>query len=77
MIVAQISDLHIRAKGQLAYRRVDTATYLERPVAARALEAVHGADEVGHESAGRREVDVARTSDLGNPSVAHDHDAVA
>jgi len=33
MIVAQISDLHIRAKGQLAYRRVDTASYLERCVA--------------------------------------------
>ena len=32
MIVAQISDLHIRPKGQLAYRRVDTATYLKRCV---------------------------------------------
>src|SRR5215510_4243481 len=32
MIVAQISDLHIRAKGQLAYRRVDTAMYLKRCV---------------------------------------------
>ncbi|HUL02126.1 MAG TPA: phosphodiesterase [Gemmatimonadales bacterium] len=32
MLVAQISDLHIRAPGQLAYRRVDTAPYLERCV---------------------------------------------
>lgn len=33
MIVAQISDLHIRREGQLAYRRLDTAPYLERAVA--------------------------------------------
>src|SRR5215468_4027595 len=33
MIIAQISDLHIRAPGQLAYRRVDTAPCLERCVA--------------------------------------------
>jgi len=32
MIIAQISDLHIRAPGQLAYRRVDTATCLSRCV---------------------------------------------
>jgi 3',5'-cyclic-AMP phosphodiesterase len=32
MIIAQISDMHIRARGQLAYRRVDTASFLERCV---------------------------------------------
>src|SRR5262245_35450898 len=32
MIIAQISDLHIRATGQFAYRRVDTAAHLERCV---------------------------------------------
>src|SRR5215470_3359119 len=32
MLIAQISDLHIRARGQLAYRRVDTAWYLARCV---------------------------------------------
>lgn len=33
MIVAQISDLHIRRVGSLAYRRVDTTPYLERAIA--------------------------------------------
>lgn len=32
--IAQISDLHIKAPGRLAYRRVDTAAALERCVAA-------------------------------------------
>jgi 3',5'-cyclic AMP phosphodiesterase CpdA len=32
MIIAQISDTHIKSEGQLAYRRVDTAAYLERAV---------------------------------------------
>ena len=32
MIIAQISDMHVRAPGQLAYRRVDTATFLARTV---------------------------------------------
>jgi len=32
MIIAQISDMHIVAPGQLAYRRVDTAWYLARAV---------------------------------------------
>jgi 3',5'-cyclic AMP phosphodiesterase CpdA len=32
--IAQISDLHIKSPGQLAYGRVDTATALERCVAA-------------------------------------------
>jgi 3',5'-cyclic-AMP phosphodiesterase len=32
MIIAQISDMHIRAYGQLAYRRVDTAWFLARCV---------------------------------------------
>src|SRR5262245_9072071 len=32
MIIAQISDMHIRAPGQLAYRRVDTAAFLARAV---------------------------------------------
>jgi 3',5'-cyclic-AMP phosphodiesterase len=30
MLLAQISDLHIKRPGGLAYRRVDTAAYLER-----------------------------------------------
>ncbi|MEC5405879.1 phosphodiesterase [Paraburkholderia sp. MPAMCS5] len=34
MLLAQISDLHIKRPGALAYRRVDTAAYLERCVAA-------------------------------------------
>lgn len=33
MLFAQISDLHIKRPGKLAYRRVDTAAYLERCVA--------------------------------------------
>jgi len=32
MIIAQISDMHVRARGQLAYRRVDTAGHLARCV---------------------------------------------
>jgi 3',5'-cyclic AMP phosphodiesterase CpdA len=34
MLIAQISDLHIRRPGQLAYRQVDTAPYLQRCIAA-------------------------------------------
>src|SRR5439155_8379418 len=34
MLIAQITDLHIRPAGRLAYGRVDTADYLERAVAA-------------------------------------------
>jgi Icc protein len=33
MLIAQISDLHIRQPGELAYRRVDTATHLQRCIA--------------------------------------------
>jgi Icc protein len=33
MLIAQISDLHIRRPGELAYRRVDTATHLRRCIA--------------------------------------------
>lgn len=33
MLFAQISDLHIKRPGKLAYRRVDTAAYLTRCVA--------------------------------------------
>ncbi len=32
MIIAQISDTHIRSEGELAYRRVDTARFLARCV---------------------------------------------
>jgi len=32
MLIAQISDLHIKRPGALAYRRVDTAAYLSRCV---------------------------------------------
>ena len=32
MLLAQINDLHIKRPGALAYRRVDTAAYLERCV---------------------------------------------
>ncbi len=31
-LLAQLSDLHIRARGQLAYGRIDTAPYLQRAV---------------------------------------------
>jgi 3',5'-cyclic AMP phosphodiesterase CpdA len=34
MLIAQITDTHIRPPGRLAYRRVDTAAALERAVAA-------------------------------------------
>jgi len=34
MLLAQISDLHIKRPGALAYRRVDTAAYLTRCIAA-------------------------------------------
>ncbi|CAB3747291.1 phosphodiesterase [Paraburkholderia humisilvae] len=34
MLLAQISDLHIKRPGALAYRRVDTAAYFSRCVAA-------------------------------------------
>lgn len=33
MLIAQISDLHIREAGELCYDRVDTAPFLERAVA--------------------------------------------
>lgn len=33
MLIAQISDLHIRRPGQLAYRRLDTAPFLTRCIA--------------------------------------------
>lgn len=33
MIVAQITDLHIKPEGRLAYRKVDTTEHLERAVA--------------------------------------------
>jgi 3',5'-cyclic AMP phosphodiesterase CpdA len=33
MLIVQLSDLHVRAPGQLAYGRVDTATHLRRCVA--------------------------------------------
>jgi 3',5'-cyclic AMP phosphodiesterase CpdA len=33
MLIAQLSDLHIRRPGELAYRRVDTATHLKCCVA--------------------------------------------
>lgn len=32
MLIAQITDFHVRAPGKLAYRRVDTAAYLKRAV---------------------------------------------
>src|ERR1043165_1827272 len=33
MLICQLSDLHVRPPGELAYRRVDTAAYLRRCVA--------------------------------------------
>src|SRR5687767_10454266 len=33
MLIAQITDTHIKPPGKLAYRRVDTASYLERAIA--------------------------------------------
>ncbi len=33
MLIAQITDFHVRFPGELAYRRVDTAAYLRRCVA--------------------------------------------
>jgi 3',5'-cyclic AMP phosphodiesterase CpdA len=33
MLIAQITDMHIREPGTLAYRRVDTAAHLERCIA--------------------------------------------
>ena len=33
MLIAQISDMHIKAPGRLLYKRIDTAGYLERAVA--------------------------------------------
>lgn len=34
MLIVQITDTHIKPQGRLAYRKVDTAPYLERAVAA-------------------------------------------
>ena len=33
MLIAQLSDPHIKSPGQLLYDRIDTAGYLERAVA--------------------------------------------
>jgi Icc protein len=33
MLIAQISDMHVKAEGELLYRRIDTARSLERAVA--------------------------------------------
>ena len=33
MLIAQISDMHVKAAGKLLYKRIDTAGYLERAVA--------------------------------------------
>jgi 3',5'-cyclic-AMP phosphodiesterase len=33
MLIAQISDMHVKADGELLYRRIDTAGHLERAVA--------------------------------------------
>src|SRR6185503_2301349 len=33
MLIAQLSDMHIRPEGQLLFDRIDTAAYLERAVA--------------------------------------------
>src|SRR5882757_3950773 len=33
MLIAQISDMHVKAEDKLLYRRVDTAGFLERAVA--------------------------------------------
>lgn len=33
MLIAQISDLHIKAAGQLAYGKVDTSAFLQRAIA--------------------------------------------
>jgi len=33
MLIAQISDMHVKAPGELLYGRIDTAAYLERAVA--------------------------------------------
>jgi len=32
MLICQLSDLHVRRPGELAYRRVDTESYLRRCV---------------------------------------------
>jgi 3',5'-cyclic-AMP phosphodiesterase len=33
MLIAQISDMHVKAPGELLYRRIDTAAYLAQAVA--------------------------------------------
>ncbi len=33
MLIAQISDMHVKAEGELLYNRIDTAAYLEQAVA--------------------------------------------
>jgi 3',5'-cyclic AMP phosphodiesterase CpdA len=33
MLIAQISDMHVKAEGELLYGRIDTAGFLERAVA--------------------------------------------
>lgn len=33
MLIAQMSDMHVKAPGELLYERIDTASYLERAVA--------------------------------------------
>ena len=33
MLIAQISDMHVKARGELLFKRIDTPSYLERAVA--------------------------------------------
>ena len=37
MLIAQISDMHVKAEGELLYGRIDTAGFLERAVAQQSL----------------------------------------
>ena len=33
MLIAQLSDMHLRSEGQLLYDRIDTGAYFERAIA--------------------------------------------
>ncbi|MEQ5774605.1 phosphodiesterase [Thalassospira sp. NFXS8] len=64
MLIAQITDLHIRADRQLAYGQVDTATALENAVAH--AQALDPAPDV-----------ILFTGDIGDIGIAGEYDLVA
>ena len=48
MLIAQISDMHLKGEGELLYGRIDTTGFLERTVS--------HVNALDHERAGKRAV---------------------